>query len=378
MKSDTLARKMEELRDVLCAKQGSIMSKQCDIPCHYSNRIFFSTRNVLLGAVLVVLLGACTPFSHGGNQAVGKAVTFTPESLSPAAGDVANPWRGAYDWYHNEAVPDMPFTDSYTRYDWKEIKPSQGHYDFSSRLDADLAATKARHGKFGFRIMPAGVDNIAVPDYLVALMLHGQWLTNTSSGQQAYEPDWNDPAYLTRAIALITALGQRYNNDPRLGWIDVFPYGDWGEWHTYGFPDDVIAPMSLENQKKLIDANLSAFSHKRIVMLTNSSEALAYVLGRSSKIGIRIDCLGTSEMGGAIEKLREVPLVQDRWKTAPVIFEACTSIDFQTALDQVKTYHGAMVGDGNFDAYTNYSSSQQQYMKQTSLLKNSLLSLMAQ
>lgn len=340
------------------------MSKQRDIQKNHSKLVFPFAPKLVLVCVLVILLGACAPFAPPGNQAVGKVVTFTPKSLSSADVDVANPWRGAYDWYHNEAVPNLAYTDSYTRYDWKEIEPSQGHYDFSS-IDAELAAAKARHGKFGFRIMPSGVDNIAVPDYLVALMPHGQWLTNTSSGQQAYEPDWNDPAYLARATALLTALGQRYSNDPRLGWIDMFPYGDWGEWHTYGFPDDVIAPMSLENQKKLIDANLAAFSHKRIVMLTDSPEALSYALERSPRIGIRIDCLGTPEMGGAIVKLGAVPLVQERWKTAPVIFEACTSIDFQTALSQVKTYHGAMIGDGNFASYTNYSAPQQQSMKQT-------------
>ncbi|GAC1394139.1 MAG: DUF4832 domain-containing protein [Ktedonobacteraceae bacterium] len=300
----------------------------------------------------------------GGPQSIGNTVTFTPHALSLTDAEVANPWRGAYDWYHNQAIPDWQFTDSYMRYDWKDIEPIQGDYDFS-RIDKELALAQARHGKFGFRIMPANVDNIAVPDYLVSLMPHGQWITNSSSGKQAYEPDWNNPNYLARAQALLNALGQRYNNDPRLGWIDIFPYGDWGEWHTYGFPDNVIAPMSLANQQKLIDANIAAFSHKRLVMFTNSPDALTYALSRSEKIGIRVDCLGTPHMGGAVEKLQQVFLAQERWRTAPFIFEACTSADFQIASNQVKTYHAAMIGDGNFHPYTAYSYLQQQYLKQT-------------
>jgi len=295
-------------------------------------------------------------------QVAGGTITFTPRSLS-TQDEVVNPWRGAYDLYSNRAIPDWPFTDSYTRYDWREIEPAQGHYDFS-RIDRELALAQAHHGKFGFRIMPAGVDTIAVPNYLVASMPHGRWLINTSSGKRAYEPDWNDPHYIARAQALIVALGQRYNNDPRLGWIDMFPYGDWGEWHTYGFPDNVIAPMSLANQRKLIDANTAAFAHKRIVMLTASPDALTYALSRSTSIGIRVDCLGIPQMGGASYNLQKVPLAQERWRTAPFLVETCTKANFQTALYQVKTYHIAEIGDGNF-SYTAYPRMQQQYLKQT-------------
>ncbi len=295
-------------------------------------------------------------------QGVGNTITFAPRSLS-TQDEVANPWQGAYNWYSNQSIPNLPYTDSYVRYDWKEIEPTQGHYDFSL-IDKELVLAQAHHGTFGFRIMPAGVDNIAVPNYLVALMRHGRWLTNTSSGKQAYEPDWNDPHYIARAQALIAVLGQRYNNDPRLGWIDMFPYGDWGEWHTYGFPDTLIAPMSLANQRKLIDANIAAFPHKRIMMLTASPDALNYALNRSTRVGIRVDCLGISQMGGASYNLQKVPLAQERWRTAPFIVETCTKPDFQTAFYQVKTYHIAMIGDGNF-SYAPYSRVQQLYMKQT-------------
>ena len=68
-------------------------------------------------------------------------------------------------------------------------------------------------------------------------------------------------------------------------------------------------------------------------------------------------------MGGASYNLQKVPLAQERWRTAPFIVETCTKADFQTALYQVKTYHIAMIGDGNF-SYAPYSHVQQQYMKQ--------------
>ena len=334
----------------------------------YKNRAFsFLTSSYygkLLLAILLVAIVFFTPLAlHDAyTQDTQNTVTFTPRAVS-SNDEVANPMSGAYNWYDNQAVPGLSFTDSYARYNWSEIEPTQGHYDFS-RIDKELTLAQAHHGKFGFRIMPAGVDNIAVPKYLVALMPHGQWIKNTSSGKMAYEPDWNDPHYITRAQALINALAQRYNNDPRLGWVDMFPYGDWGEWHTYGFPDNVIAPMTLANKQKLINTNIAAFSHKRIVMFTSSADALTYALSRSKSIGIRVDCLGMPEMGGATHQLQQVSLAQERWRTAPFIVETCTKPDFQMALEQVKTYHIAMIGDGNF-VYDTYSSLQQQYLKQT-------------
>lgn len=288
--------------------------------------------------------------------------TFSPSIIPLSAPELTNPWRGAYKWYDEPGFPGWPTQESYVRYTWRGIEPSEGQYDFSE-IDRELALAQAQHGKFGLRIMPALVDNIAVPDYLVNLMPNGKWVTNTFSGKTAYEPDWNDNHYMARAEALIQALGERYNNDPRLGWVDIFPYGDWGEWHTLGFPS-TIAPMSESNQQKLVDANIRAFSHKRLVMFTLSPDTLTYALSRSSKIGIRIDCLGEPDMGKAVEHLKHVPLAQERWKTAPVIFEFCKDANFQQALKQVEIYHGAMISNGNIYPYESYSFAQQQYLKQ--------------
>lgn len=293
---------------------------------------------------------------------IDQQVTFIPSPMPISSPELTNPWRGAYKWYDEPGLPGWPTQESYVRYTWRGIEPSEGQYDFSE-IDRELALAQARHGKFGLRIMPALVDNVAVPDYLMELMPHGKWVTNTFSGKTAYEPDWNDSHYMARAEALIQALGERYNNDPRLGWVDIFPYGDWGEWHTLGFPS-TIPPMSESNQRRLVDANIRAFSHKKLVMFTLSPSTLTYALSRSPNIGIRIDCLGEPDMGRAVENLKQVPLAQQRWKTAPVIFEFCKDANFQQALEQVKIYHGAMVSNGNIYPYENYSSTEQQYLKQ--------------
>jgi beta-galactosidase GanA len=127
--------------------------------------------------------------------------------------------------------------DSYRRVTWRELEPTQGNYDFS-RIDEGIATARANGGVFGFRVQAActgcAAGGVAVPDYLKDLMPKGFWfrLNNTTN----YAPDWNDPDYLSRLDALLHALGERYGNDPRVGFVDISSYGDYGEWHVHQWP----------------------------------------------------------------------------------------------------------------------------------------------
>src|SRR5579859_5231188 len=75
---------------------------------------------------------------EAGQQVAVNTITFTPSVIPPSYPEMANPWRGAYEWYDSEVVPDWPFVDSYVRYDWWQIEPAEGNYDFSL-IDKELA-----------------------------------------------------------------------------------------------------------------------------------------------------------------------------------------------------------------------------------------------
>ena len=155
------------------------------------------------------------------------------QAADPQTIELANPYRGSYRWQDDAPQPPAwPIRDSYRRVTWRELEPTQGNYDFS-RIDEGIATARANGGVFGFRVQAActgcAAGGLAVPDYLKDLMPKGFWfrLNNTSN----YAPDWNDPDYLSRLDALLHALGQRYGNDPRVGFVDISSYGDYGEWH---------------------------------------------------------------------------------------------------------------------------------------------------
>ncbi len=294
-----------------------------------------------------------------GQQAVGKPLTFTPTVIPLSAPEIGNPWRGPV-YYSNESPPpNWPLIDHYNRWCWSEIEPTEGQYNLDP-IEEVLADAKAHGGKGGFTIMPvntSGETGSCLPPYL-----------RSRIGEP---PDWNNPLYLSRLQALITAISQKYANDPRFGWVDIFAYGNWNEWNLSELSNPTIGTPATK--QAIINMNVRAFPHQRLVLGIagyrgdgSTYDALSYALNLSPKIGIRMNCLGYHTMGGAAEDFAALPLAQDRWKTAPNIVEYCSGPSFQAAQNQIKQYHFALIGDGahNINSFSSYSASDQYLMLQ--------------
>ncbi len=291
--------------------------------------------------------------------------------------EVANAYRGSYRWQDDAPQPPAwPIRDSYRRVTWRELEPTEGHYDFS-RLDAEVAHARANGGVFGFRVQAACTGcvagGVAVPDYLLALMPKGFWfrLNNTNN----YAPDWNDPDYRSHLDALLQALGQRYGNDPRVGFVDISSYGDYGEWHVHQWPYPSATgatPITTANAEAIVDMNVRAFPSKWLLMQhqtvtadgENDHNVFLYALNKYPRIGIRNDCLGDSWFTDDMKRLyTKYPVVADRWKTAPVMTEYCFqspgSGGFELASGQIAQFHVDNIGNGNMAAWNSFSRSEQ-------------------
>lgn len=280
------------------------------------------------------------PPSH---PAPGSRVTFTPNPLNPSV-ELGNPQRGA-EYYGGEAPPPgWPLADRYQRWCWRDLEPQEGQYNFSL-IDQQLSEAAAAGYTFGFRIMPSNPGQACMPDYL----------SSTS---------YNDPQYLARAQALFTALGQRYNHDPRLGWLDMSLYGCWGEWNESCGGNT----MSAGNRQTLINMQYQAFPNKRFLMFTAHLDSLDYALSlrRIQPTGVRIDCLGQNSIGGGRDALASDSTARNQWHVAPLYFEYCGGPNFQQALADIKTYHASIIGDGagNLHSFGSYSSQDQSLLEQ--------------
>ncbi len=321
--------------------------------------LFLTTVSILFICSLFVLMFSTflhqklhispkTSFQQGGLKSLPAVneddTTFTSRPLDKNV-ELDNPQRGPQYAGDETPPPDWPLTDRYKRWCWGDLESQQGQYNFSV-IDRELAAAKKAGYTFGFRIMPSDPGNRSRADCLP------HYLASVS---------YNSQRYLDAARALFTALGQHYDHDPRLGWLDMSLYGCWGEWNESCGEEE----MSANFRQQLIDIEYRAFPDKRFLMLTDHDDSLEYALDapRRYPTGIRADCLGRQGIGGAQAHLDMLP---QRWMKAPIYFEYCSNADFAQALKDIQSYHASAIGDGdgNINSYESYNQQQQLFMKQ--------------
>jgi len=314
------------------------------------------TRLLFRVIVPLVLSAAATSTA----QTSGPTITVMPTIIPIADTEIVNPLRGFYRWYGGEPIPQpRPADDHYARFGWRQLEPVRGQYDFSA-IEQALQEAKGAGARFSFRVMSVNefTSPVEVPGYLVQEAGGAYCAYN---GAQVWVPAWDSPAFLERAQALISALGARFDGDPRLGYYDIGIYGHWGEWHT----DGLCTPTASDATKRaLVDMQVAAFSNSRILMNSGGKEvgAFVYALSKSPRIGIRVDSLCSpwfdNQFSEAPEKLAAM---QDRWKTAPVVTEFYTWNPSDIALcdQQVGKWHIAAIANGNIGSWSSYSADQQ-------------------
>jgi hypothetical protein len=285
-------------------------------------------------------------------------------------------------------------------------------YDFSS-IDSALSSLPAGQ-RFGFRVMANNYcysgfsDGRDIPEYLT--MTGKGWTapvsaSNCSSSQtQVYVPDWNDSGFLLGVQNLMKALGAKYNQDPRIAWVDIGIFGDWGEWHISEYPycdstyNTQQAWMATEaSLQTIINAHVQAFPNKQLVISTTpyvtpdtNSPILMYALGLSPPIGLRKDSWGSTwwntswnlwavttgsiTMGGSCPtsysalamSADQLNQIMSRWQTAPVAVESYGGSDsFQVGeqglVAQIQDCHAACIENGSWEGpWSSISAGNQQ------------------
>jgi Domain of unknown function (DUF4832) len=82
-------------------------------------------------------------------------------------------------------------------------------------------------------------------------------------------PDYDNPLLLGMLRGFVAQLGQRYDGDPRLGFLTLGLIGLWGEWHTWPFDTDTSDGRpdympTVANQRKVIGWLDDAFDTTKI------------------------------------------------------------------------------------------------------------------
>lgn len=261
-----------------------------------------------------------------------------------------NPFKGFVPWVGIQN-PIYQTKLQYKTFEWIDLEPIKGQRNWSA-LEQNWGNIALSGKRVGIRVSaatPGSGNPYDIPEWLVneGVSLRGYSI----DGHQGLAPDWDDPKFLTAHRDFIMALGDRYNNDPRIAWIDIGSYGFWGEWHVY--LNDSLAATEASKQE-IIDAYFDAFPDVPKVIAFDDDFATEYVTNRGG--GIRNDCLGTKDANDwYMSSLNSIdPTMNDRvWKTAIITGEFCgsdagaiagTTSRFDLNFEFVKQTHWSFIG----------------------------------
>jgi len=174
------------------------------------------------------------------------------------------PYQGSYAFAHSMEWFYLPLKDLQTGFDT---------FNWSA-LDARLDAIAARGHQAVFRVyLDYPNTEYGVPGFLSGVPKRSYSYSGNGSKATSYSPDYSNADLQRAVLSFIAALGARYDNDPRVGFITAGLLGFWGEWHTYP-QNSWMATPDFMNQ--VLDAYERAFPHKLI-------------LAREPKTGVAMD-----------------------------------------------------------------------------------------
>ena len=252
--------------------------------------------------------------------------------------------------------PRFPCSVVYLRFDWAEIEPMEGHYNWQ-RIDDAIASAKSHGAAIALRVMTANAHSkgyYCSPKWLFDLGCKG-FEYNVGGGDPndggqpipRLEPEYSDPLYLAKHGAFIAALGKRYDGNPNLEFLDIGSYGIWGEWHTKH-------PAPLAVRQRIVDLYLHSFLKTPLVFMSDDAEGLNYALAHGT--GIRRDGVGSpwhERHWIGSQKYAGVTDMAEAWKKAPVVFEwygdygylKSKGWSFDAAVDFMLNNHVSMIND---------------------------------
>ena len=187
---------------------------------------------------------------------IGASLEYAPAPLD-------NPLRGLVPYVSASGKARFPHSMEFRYYALKDVMKGPGVYDWEP-IENTLEEIKKRGNQLIFRIYceyPG--KELAIPSFLLdAGVKVIQW-TNKDDGQVSHTPDYSNPMMRETLVAFISAMGAKFDGDPRIAFITAGLLGSWGEWHTYP-RDDLWA--SKEAQREIMDAYAMSFSITKILL----------------------------------------------------------------------------------------------------------------
>jgi hypothetical protein len=217
-----------------------------------------------------------------------------------STGLLINPGKGFVQYWDFDAAYADQISTGYSRYDWSDIEPSPGVFNWSL-IDSEIQKFKAAGKKFAFGVMCANTArSINTPDK--GKYVTPRWVFQSGAKSRTIQtaywennqlftqviPVWTDAVFLSQLDKFIAILGKRYNGNTNIAFIDIRSYGNWGEQHTYEIGGTALTADQLLQQHLQVYKN--AFPNTQLITpfgLTDYNGSYAWAANNG--IGMRSD-----------------------------------------------------------------------------------------
>ncbi len=250
----------------------------------------------------------------------------TPLEYVPAAVD--NPLKGLVP-YSGDKRDKFPHSMEFNYLPLSDLMTGMEEFNWQP-LEKQLNGVASRGHQMVFRVWMVypGHDE-GIPEFLVKDGLKVTTWMNSNTAPfppaKVHTPDYNDPRMRRALKNFVAALGERYDGDPRIGFITAGLLGTWGEWHEYP-RQDLFA--SKETQAEVMDAFEAAFKTTPVLLRYPSGEDhWLYAANAERPFGYHDDSFAwaTLETGREEDAWFYMPSLRaagksavDKWKTQPI------------------------------------------------------------
>lgn len=156
--------------------------------------------------------------------------------VRPGAIPTTNPFIGWAPWATGLPYKDIEPTLAFALIRWNELEPEKGLFDLSAfEQSIHLDYCRANNIRLIFRIVldyPNAERQTQLPAWLYdEIAGDGTWYDN-DRGRSGFSPNYANKILIGAHQRLVAALGQRYNQDPNVAFIQLGSLGHYGEWHV--------------------------------------------------------------------------------------------------------------------------------------------------
>lgn len=216
-------------------------------------------------------------------------------SLKPFDGPLSNPHKGftvptggawvfvpefeygPYGALNNKAWDLVSYGSGYQQ--WNKLNPAKGFYDWTE-LEKLLNALAEHNMGYALRVLPYSPSYIKgndtpeeeydwTPSFVYESGAKKDTATLQWNGYRAVVPVWDDSVYLYYAKEFAKALAEKYDGDPRIEYIDIRTFGEWGEWHASHLDGSEMPSDSIKMD--MLDYYASVFKKTLLVLPSNGS-----------------------------------------------------------------------------------------------------------